>query len=152
MALVKLQAGVEFDLPTAKEYKQAVTDAMVELHRGVRFVTRPFIGTADAATGALSITPRDFGPEGGFTWGVTMISIAGLTVGQTVNVHVNEVSSTKFVTSLITAAPVITFPKPGLVLNPEELIIVSGTVTASQVVTAVIRAVELPEPMRWQLV
>lgn len=153
MAEVTFQAGMKFDLPNKQEIKQAYTDAVVELYRGVRFVTRPAQGTVTNPGALVTITAKDFGPEGGFTWGVNMLSVFGLSANQSLSVFVNEASQTRFVGLVTTAAPTLLFPRPGLVLNPEERVILTGnTLTPDAVLTAVMRATELPESMRWQLI
>lgn len=150
----RFQAGAEFDFLTEEEAARAArvgfTDAMVELRRGVKFPRRAKQATATAG-GVLTITADDFGPDGGFGWAVTRVAL-NLAADEEAGIFVNDTTAGSFIGNIVNPRNFDTFDGCGLVLRPHERLIIAATgVTASGVYTATVSAVELPEPMLWQL-
>jgi hypothetical protein len=147
----EIKAGGKLDLLTKAEAREAFTEAMVELYRGVRFVTRAAQGTVTGA-GALSIVDETFGPESGFVWSVSRVS-ALLTTNQTVTLSKNEAAPSNFVGLVLASPGFAVFDSRALVLNPLEKLVITGTgLTAAQVVAVTIAAVEIPQQLAWQLI
>lgn len=153
----KIEAGVELDFLSPGEARAIFADWIEEIRRGVRFVRRSMQGTVDG-TGALGIgigfTPDgdSMGPEGSLVWGLTRISVRGLTANQKIAVFVNDVQPSSFVGFIQEAKGHETFSPTALMLNPQDRLIVTGTgLTAAAVVAVTIQAVEVPVQLAWQL-
>lgn len=163
MAKVKLQAGAEIDLITAKEVKAALSEARrswtQELSTGVTF---PRI----MASGAISGAACDFGADGpasdalmpapGFLWDVRRLRINGLAANETgvLSVYLNDASPSSLVCStadLPTGARLFVFSEQLIVMPGEALRIVGTSLTSTGTLTVSGQVRELPVTLAWRL-
>lgn len=147
----KLQAGAELDLLTRDEMRAELQAWLDEIKRGVRFVQRTYKGTVNA--GAVLIDDPDAGPAGSFCWAVTRVSVAGLTMAETVNVYLNDVAPSNFVCSIGATPGRELFGSTGLLLNPlNRVIFAQASGLAGTEILVGVQSVELPVQLAWQLI
>lgn len=156
MAKVKLQLGAELETLTARELS-----AELEKHGawerqaafGVRHQDLPrMIGTTDG-TGALNLGADQpdqsiCGPDQGWYWAVSRVSVDGLAANEAVKIY----KDTRFIGWITQLPGLITFGHRALVLKPGDFLRVVGTgLTAGEQLTVTGECVSVPGPLMWKI-
>jgi len=147
----EIKAGALIEFATPSETREAVRAGMVDVYRDVNYLRRSGLVTVDGA-GALAGEPVDFGPDVGFVWDVRRVSIFGLTVGQSVQLHIGRIDAAGFVGNILAADGFRTFNRGSVILKGYDLLKFGGSaLTASAVLTVVVQASEVPAESAWRL-
>lgn len=132
MAKTKLAAGQEIETLTPAELEKHLDaqtrDSFREMARGVstfQVKDSALISTAIATfpTG----TSEGYGPDTGFAWAVTRLSVNNLATADVVKIYRDAVADGNYVGQVTGANPVAQFGTKGLILRGGQGIILRGT-------------------------
>lgn len=126
----KLKAGAEIDTLNQAELLDALgqttTTWFQEEARG--FTTARFSNVATVASTNVQVPEANddvFGPEQGFAWRVSRISVSGLSANDVLSVYREVATPMNFLCYLTATAPV--FPGKGIILRSGEKLLIANT-------------------------
>lgn len=130
MPKTKMKAGAEIETLNQAELLDALgqttTTWFQEEARG--FTTARFSNVSTVAATNVQVPARDddrFGPEQGFAWRVSRISVSGLSANDVLSVYRDKATPLNFLCYLTATAPV--FPGKGIILRSGEFLVVANT-------------------------
>lgn len=168
MARVRLDFGAEVDLLSGAEHAKhlGALPAAIERQKaqGLKHIRIPILTGTSSGTGGITLgstgtapgagqpgSPTIAGPEQGYAWKVTRVSVFGLSGTDSLPLYWGEPAPQRFVHNFTVASPDWTTSR-GLLLKPGDFLCLSGTITINETITVNGEVVEAPAELIYKLI
>lgn len=160
MGKVRLELGAELDMLTKGELDESLkrsSDNSWERQaaHGLRHHDIPVMfGAVTGGNITLGAGQTDgvyCGPESGFYWSVSRVSVNGLATGDQVKLFKGDPSAGRFVTWIAYQPGVYSPGKLGLILKPGDFLSITGTGLTGTNIRVTGEAVAVPGPLMWKI-
>lgn len=161
MAKVKLELGAELDLLNRDELAAELSESgkwQRQAAMGLRHIDLPIMsGKVSGAAITLGADQTDgsfVGPQSGFYWKVTRVSVEGLAANDQVKLYKggSGLGVGRFVAWIAFQPGVYTPGSQGLILKPGDTLAISGTgLAATGEIRVTGEAITVPGPLMWKL-
>lgn len=153
----KFNAGAMLDVLTVDELRGVMREYMVDIAKGIQPVAIAAQGITDTNSkcvmgGSYTLTGGTLGPEAGFVWAVTRLSVRVAEIPSAFSVYYNTPGSHRVIRDVDGSANgYVSFGSQECIVKTGESLVFSMTGTASgQPVTVTGQAIEIPNQLLWK--
>jgi hypothetical protein len=161
MGKIRLELGAELDTLNRGELAAELDKAGAwqrEAAQGMRHFDLPIM-SGTIATGAITLggdqpDARQIGPNSGFYWKITRVSVEGLATADVVSLYKGApvLGTGRFIAKITGASGVFLPGSHGLILKPGDVLGLTGTgLTATGEIRVTGEGISVPGPLMWKI-